>query len=238
MNVPKFAAPKRTSSEMQKSSSSGPTYSVAAVSCNSAPTDNSGGEGGASAGGGEGGVGEVDEEEEPSSSSLKGLGWSVKDENNLSRAKRFKHTLATIRENASEEVNTFCSSDEPRLVQTRNNSETTKTEEVKLREYSRVSQKQLDEAQAVASLQGGELISRIIIESGERLAFKCRNKHIFKTTIQAARTEWCQRCNAFYEGCIKLALNNNGKVLDPHPVKPMHFQCAKGHKFTCKSYKS
>ncbi len=220
MNTSKFSG-KRKCSEAPSQNCSQCTVSVAAASSSSSGN----GSGSEAASGGGGSTGDVEEEEEPSSSSSAKAIWSITRGNQLSRAKRLKHTLAPVSEHASDEVNTDLS------------DESLKSE-AHLREYGRINEDQLREALRVAGLKGGECVSKVTIGAGETLAFKCRFGHIFKSTVREAESSWCSVCSKYLTQCHEFAEKHNGKLLDADLASPVHFECARGHKFTCKSYRS
>ncbi len=211
----KFSGTKRKCSE----SPSQGAANVSLGSSTSASPQTGSSDSGASSGGGSS-SGEVEDEEESSSSSS-----PVDSGFDSSRVKRFKHTLASIRENASEEFNTDLSEDSSK-------------DPAKFKEYGRVNAHQLNEASRIAAAKGGECISKVTIGAGETLAFKCHFGHIFRCSVAAATSDWCVTCQRYYAQCVEFAARNNGKLLDSKLRTPVRFECAKGHVFTCKTYKA
>lgn len=163
-----------------------------------------------SSGGGSSSTGEVEDEEEPSSSS------SSSSRVGSSRSKRFKCALASIR------------------VHTLEDSEGL----LPVKEYGRINNEQLEEASKVARSKSGECISKVTIGSGDILGFKCKFGHIFRCSIDDARDKWCVLCTNYYAQCVDFAKNNNGKLLDSKLTTPVTFECSKGHRFTCKTYRT
>ena len=208
----KFCGTKRKCSEA-------PSQTSSASSTASGSSKSSSGQSSASSGGGSA-SGEVEEEEESSSSSS-----SASFGSNSSRDKRFKHTLAIIREHASEESNTDLSDDSSK-------------DPTKVKEYGRVNDHQIREAARIATDKGGECVSRVTIGAGETLAFKCRFGHIFRCSIEAAEKDWCTTCIKYYSQCTEFATQNRGRLLDSALCTPVKFQCSQGHVFTCKTYKA
>ena len=225
MNIPKFAGVKRKTSEMQQSSSYVAQAAVASDCGNGNAAQNTSGEGHEGGGGGAGtGSGEVDEEEESSSSFIVLHG-------EFSRAKRLKHTLATKSEHASGELNT-----DPSDLTRKNSLEHVIKEDLVVKEYQHIKAEQLEEAERIAAKNQGSCVSKITIAIGDIVAFKCRNKHIFRDTIKGATEKWCPKCAKYYNLCVDFAKKNEGILLDEFLLAPVHFQCKRGHKFSCKSY--
>ena len=64
-------------------------------------------------------------------------------------------------------------------------------EELDVKEYQHINAEQLEEAERIAAKYQGSCISKITIATGDIVAFKCRNKHIFRDTIKGANEKWC-----------------------------------------------
>jgi len=212
----KFSGTKRKTSEapvnnsfVSQTSAARSSRSAKPGACNAAAP----GSGGSSSGVDE------DEEESSSSSSSSSLGHES------SRVKRFKHTLANIRENASEESNTDLSEDSSK-------------DPAKPKEYGRVNDLQLSEAIKIAEEKQGECISKITISSDGALAFKCKFGHIFKASLIDASTKWCPTCQKYFVQCQQFASMNNGQLVDAILTTPVRFKCSRGHEFTCKTYRA
>ena len=230
MNVPNFAGTKRKASEMQQAAVRSAPMASAPIAC-AAPVVSvakTAGEG-AEGGGGEG-TGDLDEEEEPSSSSSpsSSLGNPTL---GTTRAKRFKRTSSSDCEQAPDSAGSDLTECESRSPLAQGGEEPSK-----VKEYGRLTRVQLQEAQVAAEGRGGACLSRVTIKAGNVLAFQCRFGHIFQSTVEAARTAWCPFCTKYYIQCVEWARTHGGRLLDKELSAPVHFECSKGHSFSCVSY--
>lgn len=107
-----------------------------------------------------------------------------------------------------------------------------------LKEYGTINQDQLVLATSLAAAKGGECISRVTMGKGDTLAFKCRFGHIFRSTAAEVATRWCPTCDRYFAQCLDFAARNRGTLSDQSLSMPVHFECSRGHRFVCKSYRA
>ena len=188
-------------------------------------------------GGGGGGVAdELDEdEEEPSFSSM--ATTSLADPNSSS-AKRFKRAdsfdsvgVSIAKTDAAAESMEHASKGKGKEKQEQEQEQSDRR-----KEYARLDSKLGAEADKVARARGGSRLSKVAIEDGRLLAFRCSFGHIFKSTLESAGSQWCPTCQKYLSQCAAWAADHGGKLLDQWLSRPVNFECKRGHRFVCAGY--
>lgn len=61
---------------------------------------------------------------------------------------------------------------------------------------------------------------------------RCKYGHSFSQTLDAAKEQWCKKCDNKLKHIKNYASSNNGKVLNKIYERTIAFQCHIGHKWT------